>query len=210
LPIYQFILLRWGYRIIVWGYLLSKIARMDLHLTATHPDRAGGLGFIGRSIVPFGLIGLILGAVLSATIASRVLFGGESLSAMLPTYGVLVALSLMISIGPILFFIPKLHRLKHQGLSQYSKLATIYTLDFQKKWIVPEAASDETLLGSADIQSLADLGNSFQIIEEMKLVPMSRINLLTALALNVIPALPLALTVMPLKDILHKLIQIFV
>ena len=35
------------------------------------------------------------------------------------------------------------------------------------------APADEPLLGSADIQSLADLGNSFEIVKQMKWDPVS-------------------------------------
>lgn len=161
LPVYQFFVLRWGFRIIVWGSFCFRLAKMDLLLTATHPDRAGGIGFLGRSIVPFGMIGLALSAVSSTTIAARVLFAGEDFYRELPGYGILVALILGVAIGSLLFFSPKLVALKYEGLKQYSRLATAYTLAFQRRWLSPDAVRHEDLLGSADIQSLADLGNSF-------------------------------------------------
>jgi len=208
LPIYQFIVLRWGYRIIVWGYFFSGLAKLDLLLTATHPDGAGGIGFLGRSIVPFGAIGLSLSAVFSATIASRVLFAGEDIYRELPGYGVIAAFSLAIAVGPLLFFMPKLYALRYQGLAQYGMLATAYTRAFQARWITPGAAEDAELLGNADIQSLADLGNSYQIIQDMKLVPVTPLNLIGVTLPSLIPALPLAAIMMPLGDLLRTLAQV--
>ena len=49
---FQFVLARWAFRLIVWGSFLADMARMNLRLTPTHPDLAGGLGFLGRTIVP--------------------------------------------------------------------------------------------------------------------------------------------------------------
>jgi hypothetical protein len=210
LPIYQFIILRWGYRIVVWGRFLAALARMDLRLAPTHPDEAGGIAFLGRTIVPFGAIGFALSAVLSATAAPRVMFAGENIYTELPVYGVLVAISLIISIGPLLFFTPKLHELKHRGLEQYGTLATAYTQQFHAKWVKHTIPTDEPLLGTADIQSLADLGNSFQIIEKMNVVPVAKEHLLGVVAPPLVPAVLLATTVVPLDKILDTLMKIFV
>jgi hypothetical protein len=209
-PIYQFIILRWGYRIVVWGRFLAALARMDLRLMPTHPDEAGGIGFLGRTIVPFGTIGLALSAVLSASIAPRVMFAGENIYAELPVYGVLIAASLIISIGPLLFFTPRLHALKHQGLAKYGTLATTYTQQFHAKWVTHTTPTDEPLLGTGDIQSLADLGNSYQVIQKMKLVPVAKEHLFGAVAPPLIPAVFLATTVVPLDKILQTLMKVFV
>ena len=37
--------------------------------------------------------------------------------------------------------------------------------EFDRKWLYGGAPPDEPLVGSADIQSLADLGNSFEIVK---------------------------------------------
>lgn len=40
--------LRWLWRFVVWGLLLRDLARLDLQLAVTHPDRVGGPGFISQ------------------------------------------------------------------------------------------------------------------------------------------------------------------
>jgi hypothetical protein len=37
LPIYQFVLVRWGYRLLVWARFLNKIVGLDLLLMPPHP-----------------------------------------------------------------------------------------------------------------------------------------------------------------------------
>lgn len=49
-------------------------------------------------------------------------------------------------------------------------LAQRYVEGFEQKWI-HECASGEELLGSADVQSLADLDNSYSMVREMRAVP---------------------------------------
>src|SRR5262249_37035667 len=39
-PIFQFLLFRWVYRMIVWGRFLHRMTGLDLQLSAAHPDGA--------------------------------------------------------------------------------------------------------------------------------------------------------------------------
>jgi hypothetical protein len=41
---------------------------------------------------------------------------------------------------------------------------------FDAMWVRGGAPADEPLVGSADIQSLADLGNSFEVVRTMRIV----------------------------------------
>jgi hypothetical protein len=46
-------------------------------------------------------------------------------------------------------------------------LAQRYVRAFANKWLQDAAPADEPLIGSADIQSLADLGNSYAAVKNM-------------------------------------------
>ena len=43
LPIFQFLLCRWYFRMFVWARFLWQVSRIELTLMPTHPDRVGGL-----------------------------------------------------------------------------------------------------------------------------------------------------------------------
>jgi hypothetical protein len=63
------------------------------------------------------------------------------------------------------------------------------------------------LIGSADIQSLADLANSFEIVRKMRPVPFDLMTaILPMVAAAAIPFLPLLLTVFPLEEIVKNII----
>ena len=70
-------------------------------------------------------------------------------------------------------------------------------------------AEGEPLLGSADIQSLADLDNSFAIVTEMKLVPFNRGTVVRFVVVIALPLAPLALTMFSLEELLKRLITVF-
>jgi hypothetical protein len=44
LPLVQFILLRWYFRLLIWTRFLWQVSRIDLRLVAIHPDRRRRLG----------------------------------------------------------------------------------------------------------------------------------------------------------------------
>ena len=74
IPIFQFLLVRWYVRIGLWFLLIWRVSRLTLCLTATHPDRAGGMGFLGKTSHAFAPLLVAQGALLSGMIANRVLY----------------------------------------------------------------------------------------------------------------------------------------
>ncbi len=70
--------------------------------------------------------------------------------------------------------------------------------------------ADEPLLGSADIQSLADLGNAFRCVQEMKAVPFGLRVVIELAIVTSLPCLPLILLVMPMDKIIDLLTKVVV
>jgi hypothetical protein len=206
LPIFQFLMYRWGYRMVVWTRFLWQVSKLDLSLTPTHPDGAAGLGFLGKGTIPFGIILFALSSVVSAAIASRILFSGATLEQFEQIYVTLILLALIVFAGPLLLFAPKLFRLKQTGLLRYGTLASRYTQLFDSKWVDGINPAEEPLLGTADIQSLADLGNSYDLIRKMHVVPIGLSDFIGIALPGAIPALPLAATVMPVSEILKGIL----
>src|SRR5271170_6284143 len=159
----QFLLLRWYYRLFIWFRFLWQISRIELNLIATHPDRCAGLAFLGKSSYAFGPILFAQGAMLAGLVAARVLYRGESLLSFKLQAGGFVAFFVLILLGPLLMFTPGMARAKRKGLAEYGLLAQRYVESFEQKWVRDPSPSEE-VLGSADIQSLADLGNSYDIV----------------------------------------------
>jgi len=207
LPVFQFLILRWIYRMAIWSKCLLDISRLNLRLTATHPDRAGGLGLLSQSLPPFGLILFALSSVVSGAIASRILFEGGIFQEFQWTYAALFVLFLIIFAGPMLIFTPKLLALQARGLEEYRALATRYTQSFHLKWV--EGNDDrKELLGTSDIGPLGGLETSYKIIKKIRFVPIDLNDFITMFVPGLVPALPLLLTVVPPSVIAKTLLKL--
>jgi hypothetical protein len=200
-PIYQFLIFRWLWRFNVWLYFLYKVSKMDLNLIPSHPDGMGSLGFLTFTARSFGILIFCSSLVLSATIANAIAYAGASFFEYEKTLiAVVIVLTLFILL-PSLFFAGHLIRTKRRGLLEYGNLASIYTRRFHLKWIKGESAESEELLGTGDIQSLADLANSYSVIQKMNLFPFDLQTVLALVMMGAMPMLPLLLTAVPIGDI---------
>ena len=205
-PLFQFLLCRWLARILLWSQLLWRINSLDLQLIPTHPDLAGGLGGFGVVHVTLALLSVGISTMLVATVAEQVMYGGADVSRfVLPLAGAVCVIVLLI-VAPLLIFAPRLIRLRQEGLLEYGTLAAGYVRAFDDKWIRHRMQQREPLLGSADVQSLADLANSFNVISSMRVVPISLAQVLVLVAAAALPSLPLALFVVPLDELVLKLV----
>jgi len=208
IPIFQFILLRWYLRLVIWFRFLWQVSRLNLRLTSTHPDRAGGLAFLGKSSYAFAPVLFAQGAILSGLIASRILYEGESLLAFKMEAAGLVVFFVLFILGPLVMFTPKLDRAKRRGLGEYGLLASRYVQDFEEKWVHAKAAQNDEFMGSGDIQSLADLGNSYAVVREMRVVPFGLEDIIRLAVATAAPLLPLGLTIFSLEDLIVRLVKI--
>lgn len=207
-PIFQFILLRWYMRIAIWFRLLWRISRLNLRLSATHPDRTGGLAFLGRGTYAFGPILFAQGTLLSGLIATRVLYQGASLQSFQNDAIVLVLALLLVILTPLLIFMPLLDRTKRKGAADFGLLAQRYALGFEKKWLRGDTPDNSELLGSADVQSLADLSNSYAVVNEMHVIPFTWQDAVRLAVATAAPMIPLVLTILSVEELLGRLIEI--
>jgi hypothetical protein len=209
-PIVQFLLFRWYWRLLVWARFLWQVSRIPLSLLAAHPDRAGGLGFLSSTGYALTMFAVAHGALAAGPIASQILFSGAALPEFSGEIGVLVIFVLCIVFGPLLAFAPQLAATKQVGLNKYGTMAERYVREFESKWMSGTSCANESLVGSADIQSLADLSGSFDVVQAMRIVPVMKQAVLRLGVATILPIVPLVLTMIPLNDLLKKLLGIVI
>ena len=208
LPLARFILLRWYFRLFIWYRFLWQVARLPLRLNALHPDHAGGLGFLARSMFAFSPVLLAHTVFLSGAIANRIWHAGAHLPEFkLEIAGILIFLLLLVLI-PLTFFSVKLAYAKRSGLREYGDVAGVYARDFRAKWIEGRNPDGERLLGTGDIQSLADLANSFAVASETRLMPFGRAQVVSLAIILAAPLLPLLLFVIPLEEMIDRIVAL--
>jgi hypothetical protein len=208
-PTFQFIWLRWYLRILIWFWFLFRVSRLRLQLLAGHPDRAGGLGFLGKTSYAFIPLLFAQGALASGQIAGRIFFEGRSLLSFKMLIAGFVSFFVVAILAPLCVFTPQLVRAKREGLIEYGALASSYVMDFNQKWLQTKF-SDEQLLGTSDLQSLADLGNSYSVVREMRTIPFGKDDVVRLLIATVAPFLPLLLTIMPFEELVKQVFKMLI
>jgi hypothetical protein len=204
-PVFQFLLLRWYFRLFIWTRFIWHVSRIELKLVPTHPDRVGGLGFMSNVVYAFTPVLLAHGVLLAGLIADRIFFAGAKLPEftveIIGGVGGLVLVLLL----PLIAFTAQLARVRRLGLNEYGALALRYVREFDVKW-VRRPDPGEPLVGTADIQSLADLANSFDVIKTMRMAPFSKETVMQLAIITLAPLLPLTLTMLSLEELLKRLL----
>jgi hypothetical protein len=208
MPICMLFILTWLWRILLWADFLRQTAKLDLRLLPTHPDRAAGLGFLGEVQQIFGVVLAPIGVMVAAKMAVLVQQGAWSIDAAKTPIAVMLVLGLLVAFGPLLPFAPMLARVRREGIEVYGGLAQDYVREFDRKWVRGEGGDKEEMLGTGDIQSLADIGNSFSVIREMKVVPIEVRHVLAVVALMYLPMIPIIATVVPIQKMVSSLVNI--
>jgi hypothetical protein len=208
LPFFQFLFFRWYYRLFIWARFLWQVSRIHLDLFPTHPDRVAGLGFLSGVSRAFMPLLLAQGALLAGMMADRIFFAGASVTQFKIDIVGVVAFAVFAVLAPLLVFSPQLDRAKRTAKREYGLLAQRYVREFDNKWLRGGVPADEHLMGSGDIQSLADLGNSYQVISEMRWIPFDARTVLHLAVTTLVPVLPLTLTIIPLDQLLDRLLKL--
>jgi hypothetical protein len=208
LPLFNFLAFRWLWRIALWSLFLWRVSRIELNLIPTHPDGSAGLGFLGGVHAVFGSFLVPVAASVAARGVQWVQYSGGSVDFFRNAAVAFAVIGLAVALGPLLVFTPRLIRAKRQGLLDYGGFADEYTRGFQRKWLGSGRDREESPLGSGDIQSLADLGNSYAVVRSMRVVVPSTRHAVTLVLAAALPMVPFLAFIVPLKQILKVLMQL--
>ncbi len=209
LPISRFLLLRWYYRLFVWYLVLFQVSCLHLRLNPLHPDRAGGLEFLSLSADAFAPILIVQTGYLAGFIGKQIWYEGAVLPDFKFQIAGFVGFLMLIVLLPLGFFVVQMAVAKRKALLGYGLLSAQYAGEFRQKWLLqdPQTRSAD-LLGSADIQSLSDLANSYAVVREMRLLPFGRGLVVRLAILIALPLLPLALALLPFEVMVERLIKV--
>ena len=207
--LYQFLLGISVWKWFLWTAFLFKLSRLDLQLAPTHPDLHGGIGFLGMSPLAIAPTFFAAAAAIGATWRAEILRGGGSVHLMSFKFDaiVLLAVVLIVALGPLVFFVPKLARLRRRGIFEYGTLAQLESRAFHNRWILHRAGREEEFPASPEPSTLTDYGSSYQNIEHLQPFPFDR-GAFAALILAVsIPMLPVVLAEIPFAEVLKGLLS---
>jgi len=210
LPIIRFLTLRWLFRLFIWYRFLWQVSRhVPLTLNALHPDRAGGLGFLAGSVFAFSPFLLAQTIAVAGSIGGKIWHEGATLPLYKMEIAAWMAFLMMLVLAPLFFFMGRLGEARRKGLREYGIVASRYVAEFRRKWIEGGAPPSESIVGSGDIQSLADLSNSFDVVQDMRLVPFGKTLVIRMGIMLALPFLPLVLTIIPLEKLIDSALGVF-
>lgn len=208
LPLFRFLLLRWLWHLGLWWYFLWRTQKLNLRLIPTHSDGAGGLGYLEVVHEHFLPLVLAISAIFSAHFAEDIASGAMPFETLYRLVPVVLFFSALLFIGPLLIFFHDLWVCREKGLNEYMAMASRYAHAFDRKWIRDEKATGESQLGTPDMQSLADLTNSLNVIRGMRCVPTSRRLAIELAVCVVLPFLPLLLLKYPMDQLAMGLFKV--
>jgi hypothetical protein len=200
-PLFRVLMFRWVWIIVLWGLFLKRVAKLDLGCVGTHPDTCGGLGFLAEAQLLFGFISFASSAAIAGTFGNLIAYQGATVSSLKFLMIGFCVLMILILAAPLLVLTPKLAVTKRKSLHLYGTLGTFYVQEFDAKWIGGGMTEQEALLGTADIQSLADLNNSFAVVRNMKVVLIDKEVLIGLAIPAVLPLVPLIVIATPANEI---------
>jgi len=209
IPIFQFILCRWYYRMFIWYRFLWQVSRLPLRLNCLHPDRMAGLGFLSMSISAFKAGLLAHTVVLAGLIVNGIWFAGKTLFEFKLEITSILLFLLFLVLIPLIFFMIPLAEAKRKSLIDYGVVVGDYVNNFNAKWMEKKSHKNAVLLGSDDVQTLADLSTSYNVVNEMRIVPFSRNTIILLLLGIASPIFPLLLTIIPVSEMINNVIKIF-
>lgn len=208
-PILRFIFFRWCFRLALWYWFLWRVRRFKLHLDFLHPDLAGGLGFLSESTIAFLSILVAQTMIVAGVIADEIYNAGKTLPGFKMEIVAILLFLLLVAFTPLCFFMRQLSQAGRTARFKYGTLASQYGDEFWNKWIMKhDADTQKQVLGTADIQSLSDLANSYAVVSKMRIVPFGKDTVIRVAILLCIPLLPLTLTMIPLDQLIDRVVKL--
>jgi hypothetical protein len=190
----------------LWICFLFRLSRLDLQLIPTHPDQHGGVGFLGMSSLAIAPTVFVICGAIGSTWRIQILDHGAHLMNFKIDAIVLLVIMLIVAMGPLILFVPKLGRLHRQGILQYGTLGQIHSVDFHKKWILNRKGHEEEFLTASEISTLVDYASSYENVEKLQPFPLDRGAVVWLVLATAIPLLPVVLAEIPFITVVKGLL----
>jgi hypothetical protein len=192
---------------LLWTVFLFRLSKLNMQLVPTHPDKHGGIGFLGMSPAAIAPTVFAVSAAIGATWRIEILRQGLHLMTFKFPAIVLLAIVLILALGPLIFFVPQLEKLRRKGILEYSILGQIHSTEFHQRWIQNRAGREEDFLTAPEISTLTDFASSFENIEKLTPFPVDKGPLVVLVLAIAIPLLPAVLAEIPFIEVLKGLLQ---
>jgi hypothetical protein len=205
-PIFGALLAAWLWRLVLVFILLKRIAGLDLSIVPTHPDRAGGLGFVRDMPKAFSLMAFAVSAVVASRLAHDVIYHGVSVQSLKGVLGGFVLIVIVLCIAPLLALAGPLAAAKRRALLDYGALIGKHGRQVRQRWILGETPAEDGLLQAPEIGPVADTLTVYEAVRSMRPVPFGKSTLIAIAVPTLLPILVLLSTQVPIKEVLKRIV----
>lgn len=206
IPFFQFLLLQWMWRYIVWIMLLFHFSKLPLKLLPTHADRAGGIGILVLAQRSFSTIFLAGSMVISGQLIVLIMNAPDDILVVQRVCIGYVILSLILLLLPLLFFISKLVKTKQLGLLHLSKLGAEMSGTFEKDWLNDLPFEKRIEDRRVDSSMAFDYSSMFDVLQQLRVVPVTLRDIISIALIIAIPFIPILFVYFSAAEILQKII----
>jgi hypothetical protein len=204
----RLLFLRALWKLTVWVWLLGRLARLRLQINPMHPDGRCGLRFFGETQLAFSALIAALGVQLGCLIAVAVRFQGLQLASFKLVAAAFVLLSLIILLGPLVVFARQAWLAKERAENEFSAWAALAARHMSAQLVESRRGHLPGQLSTAEISSMTDASALFDRMLATWPIPIdTRQVTIVVLVASVSTLLPL-LALLPLADIMQRLLKI--
>jgi hypothetical protein len=208
IPLSLILLFGWLWRLFLWGLLLWRVSRLDLHLVPAHPDLSGGLQFVGASLRAFPLLSFALGAVVAGGVANRVVHQGMHTIDFKYIIATLLVVILILFVAPLTVFTRRILQARRRGIFEYGALAGAVGRQLERKWLDRRRNVDDAVLDVPHFSATTDLYQIVSNVYQIKSVPLDLQDLVAVVVAVLLPFVPVLLYEIPLNIILPDLVKL--
>jgi hypothetical protein len=206
IPLFQFLLIRWLWRYLIWALLLFRLSKTNLKLLATHADRSGGLGIIILAQRNFNMIFVACSVLISGQLVAELIKHPDTFNATRSVVIGYVVISLIIMLFPLIFFTGKLVKTKHQGLLKLSNLGASLSRKFDREWINDEPIEKIIEDKQVDPSMLFDYSGMYDSLQQLRAVPVTFRDIIGMGIMLFVPFIPIWFVHFSAVEILQKIL----
>ncbi len=209
-PIYLTLQLAWIWRIILLFILFRRIAGLNLSLVPTHPDHAGGLGFLAGILAALAPIMLATTVVIAGMLAHDVVYHGVSVQSLYVEMGAFVGILVLVFLSPMLAFFGVLSRVRRKALLDYGVLVSQHGRLVRQRWIEKRNITEDAVLQAPELGPVVDVSAMYDFVKEMRTVPLTKSSVVPLVVAAAAPMLGVLAIEIPIAELVRTLLRALV
>ena len=205
-PIFSVLLIGWLWRIMLAFLLFRGIAKLELSLVPSHPDRLAGLGFLEYYPKSYAVLTFVVSAVIASGWAHDAVYHAHDVHTLVKPLIALVIVWSLIVLSPLLVFAPRLIAAKREGEFAYGRVIGEHGRLVRQRWVLNQDVPDEECLEPLGMGNVADANAIYDAVKQMRVIPVSKAMLMSILIPLLIPMLAVFAIQIPIKELLLKVL----